>query len=250
MLFSFGENETNVQTIFHTNETGLVRAFELPKGVTAIVGGGGKTTLMLRLARELAESGARVIVTTTTHIFPPDGIRTLTNGLEDEVELSLKQNAAVCIGKPTEASKLAAPDLPISRMAELADYVLVEADGAKRLPLKAPAGHEPVIPPEARLVIASAGLEGAGKPIYQAAFRPERFAALCGKLESDEVTAKDIALVLAHPGGLRKNVADGVRFAVLLNQADDEPRRKTALEIASLLQQYPIERTIIASLGE
>ena len=50
----------------------LAKALDVRKGVTAIIGAGGKTTLLLALARELAQA-ARVIVTTTTHIYPPDG---------------------------------------------------------------------------------------------------------------------------------------------------------------------------------
>ena len=41
-----------------------------PAGVTALIGGGGKTTLMYHLARELRERGT-VAVTTTTKIWPP-----------------------------------------------------------------------------------------------------------------------------------------------------------------------------------
>lgn len=238
-----------MQTIIHTNESGLIRAFDPPLGVTALVGGGGKTTLMLRLARELAQSGARVIITTTTHIVPPDGIRTLTDSAEAEIVSALETDRVVCLGKPDGFGKLTAPDLPVSRMAELADYVIAEADGAKQLPLKAPAQHEPVIPPESRLVIAVAGVDGAGRTISEAAFRPTLFAALCGKHEDDEITARDIALIITHPLGLRKNVSKGVRFAVLLNKADDATGIRTAQTIAGLLKQESIERTVIASLG-
>ena len=51
----------------------LAKALDVRKGVTAIIGAGGKTTLLLALARELAQS-ARVIITTTTHIYPPPGL--------------------------------------------------------------------------------------------------------------------------------------------------------------------------------
>ena len=41
-----------------------------PPALVAFVGGGGKTTLMMALARELAQvAPGRVIVTTTTRIF-------------------------------------------------------------------------------------------------------------------------------------------------------------------------------------
>ena len=69
----------------------------------------------------------------------------------------------MCVGKSDGGEKLTAPYVSIGDLESLADYVLVEADGAKRFPLKAPAAHEPVIPDETRLVIAVAGLSGVGK---------------------------------------------------------------------------------------
>ena len=136
-------------------------------------------------------------------------------------------------------------------MERLADYVLLEADGAKRLPLKAPAEHEPVIPPETTLVIAVLGLDGIGKPVSEAAFRPERYAALIGKPESEPVTPLDAARVLTHPDGQRKNVTGTMRFCVLLNKADDEKRSAFALELARELNGTGLaERTVISALGK
>ena len=238
-----------MQTILYTNESSLAAALDVPRGITALVGGGGKTTLMLRLARELVEGGARVIVTPTTHIFPPEGIPTGNPANAQEVSRALLLEPLLCLGKPAEGGKLTAPDLSMAMLCQLADYVLVEADGAKRLPLKAPDAHEPVIPREARLIVAVAGLDGAGKPIREAAFRPALYAAICEKSEQEAVTPRDIARVLAHPNGQRKSIPKGARFAVLLNKADDEPLQATAREIAAELEQYAIERVVIASLG-
>jgi len=238
-----------VQTIFFSNTASLIRAFEPPRGVTALIGGGGKTTLMLRLARELAQSGARVIVTTTTHIFPPDCIFLSNPASAKEARETLLSEPLVCFAKPAQRGKLSAPDLSLAQLEPLADYILTEADGSRRHPLKAPAEHEPVIPPQTRLVIAVAGLDGAGQLIREAAFRPALYAALCGKTEEDVVTPRDIALVLAHPQGQRKGLSGGARFTILLNKSDDEARTKTALAVATELEQYDIERVVIASLG-
>ena len=238
-----------MQTIFYTNESSLAAALDVPGGITALVGGGGKTTLMLRLARELAQSGARVIVTTTTHIFPPEGIPQGNPANAQEVAHALLLEPLLCLGKPSAEGKLSAPDLSMATLSQLADYVLVEADGAKRLPLKAPAEHEPVIPRETRLVVAVAGLDGAGQPIREIAFRPVLYAALCGKSEREAVTERDIARVLAHQDGQRKNVPQSARFAVLLNKADNAERKKTALAIAAELEQTSVERVVIAALG-
>ena len=249
VLSSFGENES-VHTIFYKNESSIVAAFDIPRGITALVGGGGKTTLLLRLAHALAQTGARVIVTTTTHIFTPDGMRTCNPATPEEASALLDREKLICFGAPSKEGKLSAPDLSMGTLATCADYVLTEADGAKRLPLKAPAEHEPVIPNETKLVIAVAGLDGIGRTIAETAFRPDRYAALCGKAQTERITASDAAFVLAHASGQRKNVPDGARFAVLVNKADDDARRCTALAVATELEQYGVERVIIAALGK
>ncbi len=240
-----------MHTIFFQKNDSLVRAFEVPQGVTAFVGGGGKTTLMLRLAKELSGAGERVIVTTTTHIFPPDGMDTLTNAREADVRAALAKENAVCLGTPSKQGKLAAPDLPVAVLADLADYVLVEADGARKLPLKAPAEHEPVIPEETKLVIAVAGLDGVGRVMEETVFRPELYAALTGGDTHAAVSEGDVARVLSHPDGQRKRVTGGMRYCVLLNKADDARRQSAALKIAELLRQTGrVERTVIAALGK
>lgn len=236
--------------IFLTKDDSVSKAFDLLPGVTALVGGGGKTTLMLRLAQELSGAGVRVIVTTTTHIFPPENMIVLNPSNQVEAKAALLRENPVCFGKPDEQGKLTAPDLPIGQMEAIADYVLVEADGAKRLSLKAPAEHEPVIPAFARQVIAVAGLDGAGQMIQEAAFRPARYAALCNRAETDRVTPADIAKVLIHENGQRKGLPPGARFMILLNKADDETRRKIALEIAAELERDHVERVVITALNK
>ena len=237
-----------MQTIILQPNSSLIEAFSPPRGVTAIVGGGGKTTLMLRLAQELRETGARVIVSTTTHIFPPDQTSTLIDPSFEQVQSVLEMEGIVCIGSLAENGKLSAPSMPICQMEQIADYVLLEADGAKGLPLKAPAAHEPVIPPESLLVVAVAGLDGVGKPISQTVFRPALYAALCGKSEEETVTARDVAWVLSDANGQRKSVVNGMRFAILLNKADNAERVAEAENIARYLQQDDVERVVIASL--
>ena len=145
----------------------IAAALHLPRGVTTIVGGGGKTTLMQSLAEELS-ARARVVITTTTHIWVPDWAPVLLNPTEAAVIHAFLEHPGrpICVASPALSSKLCASDMPMEALMRLADYVLVEADGAKRLPLKAPAAHEPVIPKETELVIAVAGLDGIGPVSY------------------------------------------------------------------------------------
>ena len=167
------------------------------KGVTALIGGGGKTTLMYTLAEELRRRGT-VIVTTSTHIQRPEQYPVLTAA--DNVAAALAAHGAVCVAGETAEGKLCAPALSFETLAALADFVLVEADGSRRLPLKAHAPHEPVIPANTRRTVYVVGADGFGRPIRQICHRPERYAALCGAAEDDVVTPALEAAVLRAEG--------------------------------------------------
>ena len=194
------------------------------KGVTALIGGGGKTTLMYTLAEELRRRGT-VIVTTSTHIQRPEQYPVLTAA--DDVAAALAEHGAVCVAGETAEGKLCAPALSFEVLAALADFVLVEADGSRRLPLKAHAPHEPVTPPNARRTVYVVGADGFGHPIRQVCHRPERYAALCGAAEDDLVTPAREARVLHAEG-----YADGWVFINKVETAEDW---RSAEALAALL---------------
>ena len=113
---------------------------------------------------------------------------------------------------PCENGKLTAPRLPMETLAALADYMLVEADGSRQMPLKAHAAHELVIPACAERVICVAGASGFDRPIRACVHRPERFCALTGAAETDTVTP-----LLAAQAILTEGLCD----TVFLNQVDN-----------------------------
>ena len=92
----------------------------------------------------------------------------------------------VCVGSASESGKFSAPELTFRTLCALADYVIVEADGSKRLPLKAHAAHEPVIPPEVNQTenepeqqAAKALAAGLHCPVCMAALQKGWIACLC-----------------------------------------------------------------------
>ena len=109
----------------------LSEALQIRPGVTAIIGGGGKTTLMERLAHELSGK-ARVIVCTTTHIYPEKTMPCLVSPAQAEIAAALEKSPCICVGAWSENGKFGPPELPVGTLARLADYVIVEAEGAKR----------------------------------------------------------------------------------------------------------------------
>lgn len=203
----------------------LSELLSIRPGVTALIGGGGKTTAMYALARELSEGG-RVICCTTTRIFPPDHLPVLTEGSEGPLAAALREHGCVCAGTPAAEGKLAAPGLSMARLAALADYVLVEADGSKGLPLKAHLSHEPVIPPEAGQTVLLAGASGFGRPIRAAVHRWERFCSLSGEEPDAPVTAAALAAVLRQ---------EGLGDKLFVNQAETGEALELARALAAAL---------------
>ena len=165
----------------------LAKALDVRPGVTAIIGGGGKTTLMECLAEELSAQ-ARVIGCTTTHIYPEQNMPCLVSTSEAEIAAELARTRCVCVGSASESGKYSAPELPFCTLCALASYVIVEADGSKRLPLKAHAPHEPVIPPEANQTILVVGASGFGRPMRESVHRAPIAAQALGVSEETVVT--------------------------------------------------------------
>jgi molybdenum cofactor cytidylyltransferase len=215
----------------------LCEALNIPRGVTAFVGGGGKTAAIARLSKELSVRG-RVFVSTTTRIMPPD-VPTLTDPDGQTLQRAFEIYPVVAAGS-VQGEKLGPPE-NLEALCELCDYALIEADGARGLPLKAPAAHEPAIPKRAKLVVAVAGVDGIGRSVADV-HRPELYAALIGKAVDAIVTPEDEALVLCHPDGQKKNVR--CEWRVLLNKADDFEK----LELARVCARRIPADVVIASL--
>lgn len=196
----------------------------LTPGILSLIGGGGKTTMLKVLAEELSRRG-RVALCTTTHIRPVAGLPLITGG-EEEALAAWESSPALCLGTPAAEGKLTAAPIPMARLAQLCDYVLVEADGSRHRPCKAHASHEPVVPPESQRTILLLGAGGFGLPIREAAHRPERYAALVGVGVEEIVTAELAARVLS---------AEGLHHAVFVNQMETAFQRGEALRLTKLL---------------
>ena len=114
--------------------------------VVSLAGVGGKTSAIRRLAWEALDRGLKVLVATTTHMACPDAFGCLEGNVE-EIRAGLEQRGLAVAGRPAENGKIAFTGRELYEEAcSLADLVLVEADGSRRLPLKVPRAGEPVIP--------------------------------------------------------------------------------------------------------
>lgn len=209
----------------------LVPFLRPERGITAIIGSGGKTTLLRTLGQELP---GRVILCTTTHIMPFVGLPLYTGGSEAELAGLLAEHPMVCIGQPGPEGKLIAPALSMEALMETADYVLVEADGSRRLPIKAHASHEPVIPLESKKIICVVGASGFGRRIEETVHRPEVFCGLTGAKEEDRLTPALAARAIAREGLARQ---------VFVNQVEETEDWAGAEEFAWTLEDTGISVT-------
>lgn len=229
----------------------------------ALVGAGGKTRLAGRLIEEARARGWTAIFTTTTRILAPERLR-LVVGTEGLDEKALRACGALCVAASwlpewddTPAGrrqKLGGfPPEQVDQLADLLkpDLLVVEADGSRHLPLKAPAAHEPQIPRSTTLVLALAGLSSLGRPLDAAAVhRPQRVAVLTGAPLGTPIDPALIAGVLGHPEGGRKGVPPGARAVAVLTQADAR-RRPAGREVARrLLRRRAFPRVLLADLDD
>lgn len=195
--------------------------------LVAFVGAGGKQTTMSALTEAAEER--RVGYTTTTHMRPPEFPLVIAREPELRDRLAECPEAVAFASERVEnparaASKVrgydpAVPDTLFE--AGAFDWLLVKADGARRREFKAPAEHEPAIPPGATTVVVVASAGVLGDPLDESlVHRPERVAALSGIERGDELTPAAVAAVLADPEGGLKNAPPDSDVVVVLNKAD------------------------------
>ncbi len=183
----------------------------------ALVGGGGKSTLMLTLGRTLP---GRVVLTTTVKMGHDQhgGRRVLIDPTDGEVAMAAA-DAPVMVWSRIDGQKAIGIDpTQCDDIFGQVDHVVVEADGSRRQPFKAPAAYEPVIPSSATHVVGVIGIDAIGKVIADRCHRPMRVAALAGVGPYERLTVDGAARVLAHENGQRASVPDGAQYVVVITK--------------------------------
>lgn len=213
--------------------------------VVSVVGAGGKTTLVYRLAAEARALGLTVLVTTTTHMGT---LAEATTGpvlveaeaaVEGDLARALAtEGRATVLGRRVRADKLEglSPER-VDAIARRADLTLVEADGARGRSLKAPAAHEPVIPSSTTVVVVVAALDAIGRPLDDATVhRLDLVCSTSGAAEGTTITPSTIAAALRHPSSYPSRIVPGMRAGVFLNKAEGPAAWAEARAIAALLR--------------
>ena len=273
----------------------LSEALGIKKGVNAVIGSGGKSSLLKSLSLELSQKGS-VLLTTSTHILPfshcenicfsdesvsisDENISILNENalISDENVSILNENALIsdenvstlkekillpgedihseealknpkallqrkvlslwnkskspilCLGTLEKNGKLSPFPLPFSTLEQMADYVLVEADGSKRLPGKAHGQNEPQIPKESQRTVLVFGASALHKPISEVIHRVEIFQNFfTPSLSPDTLLTKELLLQAFR----KENLGD----CLFVNQLDCLTK-KEAEELLLFLQK-------------
>ncbi len=187
--------------------------------LVAFVGAGGKSTLLFRLGEELASTGRRVVLTTTTkmgsqqarrvRVVAPDAIDP-DGGLA--MVVAVDDGYKVTGPAPEQLDRLfASGDV---------EYLLVEADGARGKSFKTPAAHEPVIPAASTIVVIVMGIDAVGHPIAIHCHRPELVARVAGCNVADVLDIDRAVRVLTHPDGFLASIPTSARLTVAVTKVD------------------------------
>ena len=217
--------------------------------LVAIVGAGGKSTILFTLGRELAAAGGRIVLTTTTMMADDQVDEPICWSADTrDVDAALEPGEPLFVVTGRAPGKVTGPSIEaVDRLfeASAADHVIVEADGARSMSIKAPADHEPAIPNAATTVLVVMAADAIGRPMGEVAHRPERVAAISGLAAHDPMTADAAARVLLHPGGGMKSIPEGARVVMVVTRVTPA-NEEAADRVAVLLRDDPsVDRVVL-----
>lgn len=190
--------------------------------VVSFIGGGGKTTTMFELGKELKKINKKVLITTTTAIYnPEEGYDYYF--LKDIDSFNPREGSITIFGDRVEKKKLfgdSPEKIDDIFKRNIFDYILIEADGSKRKPIKGHAHYEPVIPKQTTHTIGIIGLDSLDEEIKGIVHRPEIFTKIINTKYSDIINEETIVRYVLNPKGIFKET-QGKRV-LILNKAHDE----------------------------
>ncbi len=245
-------------------KTNLIEALGLRENENvAIVGGGGKTSLMFRIAKLVRLRGRKVITTTTTKVWRKEAENApelcLINDdslWQEKIRKGLEKFGHIFVGRTSLSSgKVDGIDPEIIDnfyRKSLADYIVVEADGAAGRPVKVPAGNEPIIPRTTTSVIGVLGADAIGKPFESRwVFREQEFEELTGLKRGEILSSNKLANIFTRPEGLFKGAPNKAKAIVFFNRMDLVSDQSHVEELVrSLLQNniFTPDRIVLGSL--
>ncbi len=242
--------------IFDMDQLSLRQSLEIDHNtVASFYGAGGKTSLLLKLASEISEGGKKVLLTTTTKMYAPEGLPLFTLDSTQDVFTALREHfnnnrIAVLADSILVDGKLCG--IEASLVKELHDFLkvgtLVEADGARGRSLKGYRDNEPVIPECSSLVIPVIGADALNFVIDEESVHcaAELLKAVPAASKGSKITEDIIAESFIYMGRLGKSQAKAAKIFYLLNKADKLTNfNYTALELLSRLKNNDHKATAL-----
>lgn len=184
--------------------------------VISITGAGGKTNTLKMLGKYFSSRGKSVLLTTTTKIQGPKHF-----GFDTDYSFTEEEDALMHIPSKSESvyyaqanlmdpKKMRSPRLEVLEiLSKRYDVVLIEADGAKTLPLKLHTERDPVIVPYTTATLAIMGATSLGDKKDNVCF---------GYDGSGVVDIPFLQQLIDDKEGVLKGAAG--RCAILINQCD------------------------------
>jgi molybdenum cofactor cytidylyltransferase len=215
------------------------------QGVVTVYGAGGKTSVMDALTRELTAQGKRVIQTTTTKIFRPDDLPTIIGEdlavVTETLSAALREHPAVSLGAtllPDNKLSGIDPAWPAALLEkQIADYIIVEADGSARKPIKGYASYEPVFPTRSNILIPVLGIDAIGRPVNpDNVHRVEAFCQMTGAKPDEPIEVSHFLTSLRHMIDLGHAGTPGATVIPIINKIDRISGVGLIREIAEGLQ--------------
>lgn len=209
--------------------------------VISVVGAGGKTSLIRQLSKELKSLDKKVLSTTTTQVFIPNNVDYFILKKIGE-DFKPKEGTITSFASHIKNEKLIGSLNEVDEIIirNIFDYVLIEADGSKGKPLKAPAEHEPVITSLTSITIGVIGLDSIGQILNESNFhRAELISKLISKEIGQPLDIEDVINLLLHNDGTFKDSVG--RKILVLNKADSIERIKKGKYIRNKLLDRDID---------
>ena len=209
----------------------------------ALVGGGGKTTLLHALGDQLA---GRIVLTTTTKMGADEhrGRTLLLDPTDDRIVETSSAGPVVALRR-TEGDKAIGVDPSrCDGWFAAVDHVVIEADGSRGRPFKAPAAYEPVIPSTVTVVVHVIGVDALGRVIADQCHRPLRVAALAGCDARQRLEPHMAARVITHERGVRRSIPAGAELAVAITKVDEATMHHADRLTAELCRHAPDIRIV------
>jgi probable selenium-dependent hydroxylase accessory protein YqeC len=227
-----------------------------PSQCVSIMGAGGKSTLMNRLADEFIVLGCTVVLSSTTNYHRPKTLQSdqilLTREVPDWPEklgaLARRWNRLVVLHH--ELGEAMVKGIDVAAVRTIHEHipdavVIVKTDGARKRWFKAPNQSEPVVPPWSQVSITVVNGEILGQPLTDTlVHRPERVAELTGLNLGDPITPQAVGTVLTHPDTYAPKIPSGARRAIYISHVRTAVDVEHAKMIAAWLDRSAIDAVL------